>query len=590
MQNLYDILGVTRGATNRDINAALRQLVRRYNEETAQGTRDSAEALKIINRARITFADPERRARYDAELIALEARLAQSTVSPKTQELNRTPAPTPSPPDVAPAPAPVPEPKDNEAAPAVAPDVAPAPAFVPEPKDAEVAPAVAPAKPPPATSPRQQPPPAMPRVQGPPTSLGLPPLDEPLPVTLGRTSALALDSEPAIITRGARDAAPMTLDPVVLPTALAGGFETRAPFVVAAPGSATEGFDLRPVLTTRGAARQRSTLPHPLSRLAARLIDYGLWGIILAFVLRHLVAIGAVSAEHAGILSNPLVAPIAITFSWAWVEAILLIFFPITPGKFLLNIRVAFNVSNPYATSDPGALVSSSFGRAFRVWWRGAALGLTPIYLLSMLRAWRKLVSFKETTWDFDGDCLVTHGRVMLPVTALATALVAGGGWLYATQWADPLWRTLDTGWRYATTAATGAQEMYKALAGDMPTYRKNELPAPPPRENRSVTMEQEAKELLAQRQWFDLAEHCRAWTREEERSAAAWFCYGKARHELHDYGGATTALKRAAVLDPQNDDIRLLLQKSSLADMQERQMRKRAGPELPRPENVQAQ
>ena len=84
-------------------------------------------------------------------------------------------------------------------------------------------------------------------------------------------------------------------------------------------------------------------------------------------------------------------------------------------------------------------------------------------------------------------------------------------------------------------------------------------------------------------RAWLDLSEHCRAWTKEDERNASAWFCYGHARHELHDYTGAITALKRAALMSPQNDDIRLLLQQTSLIDMQQRQMRRRIEGALPK-------
>ena len=530
MQNLYDILGVTRGATNREINAALRQLVRRFNEETSQGTRDSADALKIINHTRITFADPDRRARYDAELLAVEARQGQPPISPATGTM--------------PQPAP----------------------------DAPTAPAT-----------------AAPQPQGPPTSLGLPPLAIETHAAAA-ASAAPLEDVPAMTAATARPVettiAPLTLNSIVQ-EAPAGNPETRAPFTTALR-AAVKGFDFGPMLATRGTATQRSAAPRPLPRLAARLIDYGLWGIFLLFLLQHMAASGIISTDRAQVLANPLIAPILIVFSWAWVEAILLIFFPITPGKFLLNIHVAFNVSNPYSVNDPGALVASSFGRAFRVWWRGAAAGLCPFYLLTMAHAWRKLATFKETTWDFDGDCLVTHGKVVLPGIVLAAVLLAGGGWFYVQQWTTPLMQTFDAGWRIASTAATGASEMVKAVRGDMPSYGKQEIPAPPPRENRTVALEQEARQLLDQRAWQDLSEHCRTWTREDDRNASAWFCYGKARHELRDYTGAIAALKRAAYLAPQNDDIRRLLQQTSQADMQQRQMRKRIEEKLPQADSSQ--
>jgi hypothetical protein len=384
-----------------------------------------------------------------------------------------------------------------------------------------------------------------------------------------------------------RDA--MVFDPIQIPSSLA-KFETRAPLTAAAAAIAAKGYDFRSILATRDSEAKRSTAPRPLPRLAARLIDYGLWGILLTFLLKFLVSIGLVTPALAELLGNPFLAPILITFTWAGVEGILLIFFPITPGKFLLNIRVAFNVSNPYASSDPGALVASSFARAFRVWRRGVGCGLIPFYFFSMARACRKLLNFKETTWDFDGDCLVTHGKSVLVGGTVASVLLVGGGWLYFNHWAGPFQHTLTAGLHEAGTAADNLKEMYKVLRGDMPSMAKPLPPAPPVKENRTVALEQEARTLLDNRRWLDLSEHCRAWTRENERNAAAWFCYGRARHELKDYSGATIALKRAALLAPQNDDIRRLLQETSLAEMQQIQLRKRGGIEPPPQENTQPQ
>ncbi|MBA2689538.1 MAG: hypothetical protein H0U63_01895, partial [Burkholderiales bacterium] len=93
---------------------------------------------------------------------------------------------------------------------------------------------------------------------------------------------------------------------------------------------------------------------------------------------------------------------------------------------------------------------------------------------------------------------------------------------------------------------------------------------------DRTVLLEKEAQTLIDQRQWKNLSEHCSAWKREDERNAAAWSCYGRARHELADYSGAITSLKRAVLLAPQNDDIRGLLKNASLVDMQQKQLRKR--------------
>ena len=127
-------------------------------------------------------------------------------------------------------------------------------------------------------------------------------------------------------------------------------------------------------------------------------------------------------------------------------------------------------------------------------------------------------------------------------------------------------------------------QGTLKTLTGDMPTYAPKELPTAPVKENRTIQLEKTAQELIGKQDWKNLTEHCLAWTKEEERNADAWFCYGRALHERANYGEAITALKRATLLDPSNDNIRQLLKKSSLIDMQNKQLRKRGAPDQAEP------
>jgi hypothetical protein len=507
MQNLYDILGVTRNASNKDINAALRKLVRRYNEETAHGALDSAEALKFVNHARFIFVDPQRRAKYDSELAAFEAKVAgtktladqQATAAPisddiqwigvSTNQADPTPPNTKSPPKAAPA---IP--------------------LTPAPKKA-----------------------------GP---------------NLERESEW------------------LNINSVLAPMSLKEN-AGKMTFMGTAFAESNKGLDLGSILTSGGQTKRRSTAPNPGLRLAARLIDYGLWGIILGLLLNFLGNAGTLSAKTVQILANPFVAAIIITMSWAFIEALLLIYLPVTPGKFLLDIRVAANVSNPYAYNDPGALLSASFWRAFRVWWRGLGGGVIPICLFTLMHARKKLVTFKETTWDFDSDCLVTHGDVGMLRGAIAAILGVGVVWLYGNHWITPFWQTVNAGWHYAAEGASAARDTWKTVRREQAITSKG-IPTPPAKENRTIELEKTAQELIDKRDWKDLSAHCLAWTQEDERNVTAWFCYGRARHELADHTGAIAALKRASMLAPQNDDIRRLLKDTSLIEMQKKQLRMR--------------
>lgn|GEM_PF-6975142 len=519
MQNLYGILGVARNASNKEINAALRQLVRRYNEETANGTLDSADALRFVNHARLTFSNAERRARYDAELANFEIERAKAE--------QQATAPTAEVPESAPD------------------DIT---RFDNEPAVSATTPVVNEA----------------------------PPISQPIPEPTPPPSPVS-QSQPLQPI----ESSDSSFDSVLVPIPLDQN-TGRMTFLGTAKAIPGMGKELGSLLAAHGKKRQRSTAPEPGLRLAARLVDYGLWGIILAVALTYLSSAEIFSYQTVQILANPFVAPFIVTTSWIPIEALLLIFLPVTPGKFLLNIRVAANVSNPYAYNDPGALVSASFLRAFFVWWRGMAAGIFPFYLFTLVHGRKKLIDFKETTWDFDSDCLVTHGHVQLPKAALAALLVGGMVWIYAAYWVVPFWKTLSTGWQMAASGASTAKETWKILHGDMPTYGK-EIPPAPAKENSTVALEKTAQELTDKRDWSNLSAHCEAWTKEEARNASAWFCYGRARKELGDHAGAIAALKRAALLDPKNDDIRRLLKDSSQIEMQKKLLRNRQSGEEPK-------
>ena len=64
--DLYDILGVRRGAGGEEIRRAYRRLARRYHPDVNPGDREAQARYALITRAFETLNDPERRRAYDA--------------------------------------------------------------------------------------------------------------------------------------------------------------------------------------------------------------------------------------------------------------------------------------------------------------------------------------------------------------------------------------------------------------------------------------------------------------------------------------------------------------------------------------------
>ena len=327
----------------------------------------------------------------------------------------------------------------------------------------------------------------------------------------------------------------------------------------------------------------RTSEPRPWHRLAARLFDCAIWGMSLALLLSELRGMHVISDAAGFALGHPLFAPVIITATWIPVEALLMAALGSTPGKWLFGIYLQFAISDAYARRDTQAQLMAALRRAFRVWWEGMACGFPLLAPVLIAVAYEKLTQNQETDWDFAQDVLVTHGPPGVLKSVTGACGLAAMLWLYGVAWHQPMADSIDWARASVADALPSAERLKGSLAADggriggislpslpsigVPSLGAAGTPAagPPPgapidpsldaqfaeRKARVAALRSEGPRLLRSGNFRRAAELCRAWTELELGSADAWRCLGEALQAQGLHQEAVNAFRKAKQYDP---------------------------------------
>jgi hypothetical protein len=182
------------------------------------------------------------------------------------------------------------------------------------------------------------------------------------------------------------------------------------------PGVSGKHFQSRPNAGPgRKPSNPASSMPIWLVRFLARGVD----GIIFALMIRYIGGFRLLPYPVAGWL----IAMVAGSLLWAFVEANLLSSVGTTFGKWLLCIRViTFQGNKP-------ALIGA-FNRSIGVWWYGLGAGFVPVMPVMMTVNCLRLIKHHPMRWDRTGPFVVIGDSRGYLKTSVALAIVVLGCWL----------------------------------------------------------------------------------------------------------------------------------------------------------------
>jgi hypothetical protein len=330
----------------------------------------------------------------------------------------------------------------------------------------------------------------------------------------------------------------------------------------------------------------RTSEPRPWNRLAARLFDYAIWGLVLALLLSELHGAGVVGDDASFWLGHPLVAPVLITLSWIPIEALLIASLQQTPGKWLFGVYLQFSISNAYARRDVRAQLERALHRSFHVWWSGIACGFPLVAPVTIALAYEHLAHEGETSWDFSEDCLVTHSPPGILNNVTGVVGLAAMLWLYGVAWHEPMTESIVAakrmvaGWTPSTPALLrrgfqgnvgkiGSIERPQLAGGggvgpDTGTVNDADTTALfADRQARLALLRGEGPRMLNAGNWRRATELCRAWSDLEFWNPEPWRCLGYALQAQDYHQEAIAAFRRAEQYDPLDRSLDAAIDKS---------------------------
>jgi hypothetical protein len=347
-------------------------------------------------------------------------------------------------------------------------------------------------------------------------------------------------------------------------------------------------FQLRMAELERAKAG-RTSEPRPWNRLGARLFDYAIWGLMLALLLSEVHGAGLLSDQAAFWVGHPLVAPMLITASWVPLEALLIAALQQTPGKWLFGVYLQFSISDAYARRDVQAQLRRALRRAFRVWWEGIACGFPLLAPILIAVAYESVAQNGETDWDFSEDCLVTHSppgvlNIVTGVVGLAAML-----WLYGVAWHEPMAESIRMAKAAITSWVPAPPELLphglQAEVGKLASLDRGRVDSAPSasgpitrnlavddtdtaalfaeRQARIALLRGEGPRMLNAGNWHRAAELCGAWSNLEFWSPEPWRCLGYALQAQGYHQDAIYAFRKAAQYDPTDRSLDAAIEKS---------------------------
>lgn len=319
----------------------------------------------------------------------------------------------------------------------------------------------------------------------------------------------------------------------------------------------------------------RTSVPQPWNRLAARLFDYAFWGIVLALLSSELRTAGVLHDPLDRWLAHPLLAPMVITGTWIVIESLLMASIGTTPGKWLFGCYLQFSISDAYATREMPAQLARAFRRAFRVWWEGMGCGFPLLAPIVIAIAYERLLQTQETRWDFAQDCLATYAppgalNIVTGVCGLAAML-----WLYGVAWHRPLAESVSSAGTSVVQslspmrallppsltgsgAITGVTGGIKGPERSEPNTSSAPLDADvaalqTERHTRIAALKAEGPRMLQAGNFRRAADICGAWADLDLGNADAWRCLGQAQQALGNHKDAISAFRKAKQHDPKD-------------------------------------